>query len=313
MAANKKEIKLRGVVAPVITVFNPDETVDEVGMLAHIRFLLDHGVQGLVIGGSSAEAVGMTAVERKRIAELTVSEFGSMASVCIATSAYRTKDSIELSQHAQAIGANSIMVIPPYYMGLTKKHVFAHYEAIASCVDLPILLYDNPGASGVVLDVSEIAGFFSRGLIQGVKLTLDRGDTSQVHELRYLCGPNLLIFYGADTCALEGLLCGADGWISTLINLIPKISRLFCDTALSGNRDEACAIWDKMLPLINFETYVDTDREPHWLSLVKSGLQALGYPVGKPRRPLLPLSEEHCKHLIQILSSLQNAVESGKP
>jgi 4-hydroxy-tetrahydrodipicolinate synthase len=298
---DKRKSRLKGAVAPIITVFNSDESIDEKGTIEHAKFLLENGIQGLIVNASTGESVSMTVEERKRLAELMIRELGDKVPVCIGTGSYRTKDTIELSKHAKDIGADSIMVIVPYYMGPSKTQVLEHYKELAKSVDIPILLYDNPLATGIDMRVQEITSYFNLKLISGIKLTKYFGDPSQVHDLRYLCGEEFNIFYGADSCPLEALLCGADGWISGLLNLIPKACRSLCDAALAGKRDEACEIWERILPLVQFDCFLDDDREPHWLSLIKSGLEAIGYKVGNPRKPVLPLSPEHKKKIKSIL------------
>lgn len=302
MIVEKKNLmKLAGTVAPIITVFNDDESLNEEKTIKHARWLIDNGVQGLVVCGSTGESLPMTKDERKRLAEAIMKEFINDVPVCIGTGCYRTADTIELTKNAKDLGADSVLIIPPYYMGVTKIQVFEHFKAIAKSVDIPIILYNNPSATGILISVQELKNYWDLGIINGVKLTID--NPSYVHELRYhLSKTNFSLFYGADICALEGLLSGAIGWISGIPNLIPKLSRELCDAALSGKRDKAIEIWEKMLPLILYETYLDENREPHWLSLLKSGLEVIGHNVGKPRRPILPLNKKHKELISDILS-----------
>jgi len=299
----RKVRKLKGALAPIITVFKPDESIDEEGTVKHTRWLLDNGIQGLIVCGSTGESISMTIEERKRIAELIIDEFGNDVPICVATGDYRTKNTIELSKHAEDLGADCLLILVPYYMGLTKAQVFEYYKDITKNVSIPVLLYDNPYTSGISVDVQEIKKYFDLGFIHGTKLAL--GEASQVHDLRYLCGKEFSIFYGADPCALEALLCGADGWISGILNLIPKICRELCDAALAGNRDEAWKIWEKILPLIQLELFLDENREPHWLSFIKSGLEIIGHDVGKPRKPMLLLSNEHKEKIAEIISKMK--------
>ena len=304
MRVEKRNLmKLVGTVDPIITVFNDDESINEEKTIKHARWLLDNGVQGLVVCGSTGESISMTKDERRRLAEIIIKEFINDVPVCIGTGCYRTADTIELTRNAKDLGADSVLIIPPYYMGITKIQVFEHFKAIAKSVDIPILLYNNPFASGISLSVQEVINYWDLGIIDGVKLTID--NPSYVHELRYhLSKTNFSVFYGADICALEGLLSGAIGWLSGIPNLIPKLSRKFCDAALSGKRDGAIELWEKILPLIFYEIYLDENREPHWLSLLKSGLEIIGHNVGKPRKPILPLNKKHNEVISNILSKL---------
>ncbi len=294
--------KLKGAIAATITVFKEDESIDEERTINHIKWLLDNGVQGLVVCGCTGESISMSIEEKKRVAELIIREFGKEVPICIGTSEYRTTNTIELSLYAQDLGADAILILPPFTMGLSKIQVYEHYKDIANNINIPIILYNNPAASGIIVEVQEMKKYFESGIIHGVKLTLD--NPSQVHELKYNCGKEFSIFYGADLCALEGLLCGAEGWISGIINLIPKACRLLCDAASKGNVNDTWQCWAKILPLINLETYLDYNREPHWLSFIKSGLNAIGYDVGNPRRPILALNDEHKVKIANILSKL---------
>ncbi|MHB9127602.1 MAG: dihydrodipicolinate synthase family protein [Candidatus Humimicrobiaceae bacterium] len=296
-------LKLKGCIAPTITIFNDDESINEEKTINHIDWLTGNGIQGIVVCGSTGESIAMTKDERKRVAELVIKEFKNKVSICIATGCYRTIDTIELSKHAQECGADSILIIPPYYMGVTKTQAYDHFKEVSGNVRIQTLLYNNPSASGILISPKEVSNYFEENIIDGVKLTIE--DPAHVHAIRYLCKKDFSIFYGADLCAFEGLLCGAEGWISGIPNLIPQLSRSLCDAALSGNRDEAVKVWEKMLPLINFETYLDENREPHWLSLLKSGLEILGYDVGKPRKPIKPLNSKHKQILEEILLKLQ--------
>jgi 4-hydroxy-tetrahydrodipicolinate synthase len=297
-----KKSNLKGAVAPIITVFKSDESIDEKGTIEHVNFLLEKGIQGLMVCGSTGESISMTVEERKKLAELIVQEFGNKLPICVATGDYRTKTTIELSKHAQEIGADSVLVLVPYYMGLTKIQVLEYYKELAKNINIPIFLYDNPYTSGIGLSVLEMKEYFDLGIIQGVKLAL--GDPYQVHDLRYLCGKDFSIFYGADPCALEALLCGAGGWISGILNLIPKEGRELCDAAIVGKRDEAWKIWERILPLVHLEMFLDENREPHWLPFIKSGLEAIGRKVGSPRKPMLPLSAEHKEKIKSLLGKI---------
>ena len=177
-----------------------------------------------------------------------------------------------------------------------------YFRTIAQSIDIPIMLYEIPSVTGVALTVQQIYSLVEENLIESVKLVT--GNPAQVHELKYLCKDKLTVFYGEDACALEALLAGADGWISGLTNLIPRLSRTLTDAALKGDAKEARKVWEKMLPLINMEIYVDGVREPHWLSFIKSGLNIRGQKVGNPRKPLLPLSEKHQKRLQEVLKEI---------
>jgi 4-hydroxy-tetrahydrodipicolinate synthase len=195
------------------------------------------------------------------------------------------------------------MIVPPYYLLPPKRLVLEHFRAVKDAVDMPIILYNNPWFAGLELTSWEVAQLAEEGVIAGVKVA--HGDAGRVHDLKYLCGDKLAVMYGHDVNALEGLLAGADGWISGLPNLIPGLARqLYEHAVVEKNLQKAQDLWMKLLPLFHFDVVIKHNEEPHWLPGIKDGLNLLGQRVGKPRRPLTPLQPEEYERLRTILANL---------
>ncbi|GAJ03626.1 unnamed protein product [marine sediment metagenome] len=128
-----------------------------------------------------------------------------------------------------------------------------------------------------------------------------------MHDLKYLCGDKLTVLYGHDLDAPEAFLCGADGWVSGIPNVLPRLSRDLYDAgAEEKDVDKTMQIWNKMLLLVHFTHHNKTpEGRPHWLSVMKEALNILGRKVGKPRLPLTPLNKEERKKLEEILKKIQ--------
>lgn len=301
--ASRKEIK--GVIPPMITVFKDDESIDEEGTRDHVRFLLDNGCHGVVVGGSTGEFIAMRLEERKRVAEIVVDEVREDGVAFVGTGHYSTKITVELCQHAQEIGADGVMIICPYYMGPPKDDVMNHFRTITKNTDLPIMVYNNPWFAGYELTSWEIKQLVDEGVVSIIKAA--HGDVNRVHDLKYLCGDKLTVLYGHDLDAPEAFLCGADGLVSGIPNVLPRLSRDLYDAgAEEKDVGKTMQIWNKMLPLVHFTHYNKTpEGRPHWLSVMKEALNILGRKVGKPRLPLTPLNKKEQKNLEEILKKIQ--------
>ncbi len=298
------EKKLKGLVPPMLTVFKKDESFDEQGTRRFVNFLIEKGAQGLIPCGSSGEFITMTLEERKRVAEVVVDEVSGRVPVFVATGHASTKLCIELSKHAESIGADGVMVIVPYYLRPTQKQICEHYRAVANSINIPLMIYNNVWFSGVELPPKTIAELYKEGVVSYVKEA--HGDPSRIHDLRYYCGDDLGLFYGHDVCALEGLSAGADGWISGIPNLLPEHSRRLCDLILvEKDLEGARELWWKMLPLIHMVVNKKAgEQTTEWRQVFKEGLNMRGQAVGTPRMPTLPLSTEDRTNLETELRKL---------
>ncbi len=142
------------------------------------------------------------------------------------------------------------------------------------------------------------------GVISSIKVA--HGDAGRVHDLISLCGDKLTVMYGHDLCALEGLLAGAQGWVSGLPNLIPAHARRLYDAVERQDLSAARKLWYEIVPLVQFaeSPELKRDGEPHWLCVVKEGLNMLGMQVGLPRKPMGEISPEHRATLKRLLGQL---------
>jgi len=288
--------ELKGLMPPMITVFREDESFDEEGTRRQVNFLIEKGVQGLIPCGSTGEFTSMTIDERKKVAEIVVDEVKKRVPVYIGTGHYSTKIAIDLSIHAEKIGADGVMVIAPYYLLPTEREICEYYRSIAKSINIPLMIYNNVWFAGVELSPKTIAKLAKEGVVSSVKLA--HGDPSRVHDLKYYCGDDLIVFYGHDVCALEGLAAGADGWIAGIGNLIPEHCRKLCDLLLvDKDLDKAKEHWFTMLSLVHMCVNKKNGERPDWLQIIKRGLEMRGHSVGEARRPILPIREEDEKRL----------------
>lgn len=294
---------VKGVIPPMITVFKDDETIDERGTRDHVNFLIENGVHAIAPDGSTGEFIALTLDERKQLIELVIDEVNGRVPVYAGTGHYSTRLTIELSKFAERAGAQGVMVIPPYYLNPPKHDVFDHFRALREAINIPIILYNNIWFAGYEFDPWEVAQLVEEDVLHGIKCA--HGDPWKVHTLKHLCGDNLMVYYGHDVNGLEALLAGADGWLTGLVNLIPRLCVDLYEAATQGRVEEARALWDRMIPLVNFICVNRKNNYPHFVQIFKDGLNMLGRNVGKPRTPLTSLKKPEADKLRQILTDMR--------
>lgn len=296
-------VRITGIIPAMITVFDENEAIDEKGLRAHVNFLIENGVHGIAPGGSTGEFIAMTLEERKRVMEIVLDEARGRVPIYPGTGYYTTRHTIELSQHAEKVGAAGVMVILPYYMQPTKAQAMDHFRALARNLSIPIIIYNNPWFAGYELSSWDIAKLVDEGVVAAIKAA--HGDADRVHDLKFFCGDRLSVLYGHDYCAMEAFLAGADGWLSGAPNVYPRLCRdLYEAAVMEKNVDKARAITQKTLPFVHFLLHNKEDRHPHWLPVIKGALNLMGQRAGIPRKPIMPLSGRDEQRLKEILRTM---------
>jgi len=292
--------KLYGVIPAMLTVWKNDQTYDKKGSERYVQWLLDNGAHGVSVAGSTGENITMLMNEQKEIIEHVINYINGGAQVIAGTGRYTTMATLELSKFAEKKEADGLLVILPYYLHPYKSAVMDHFRAISKEVNIPVIVYNNPWFAGYELTPTEVNELVNEDAVQGIKAA--HGDANRVHELKFLCGDKLTIFYGHDYAAFEGLLAGADGWLSGLPAIFPKQCRQLYDAVIvDKDVEKAREIWYKLMPFINYFMYDKTDERPHWLEIFKTAMEMQGVPVGKPRGPLGILDEENKRKLEKVL------------
>ncbi len=293
--------KLQGVFAVLVTPFTEDDKIDENTLRKHLRFLIDEGkVHGIMPTGSTGEFTALSDDERMQIADIVIDEVNGAVPVVVGTAAVATKDMIRFSQYAEKAGADAIMVVPSYYCHPNPREIYGHYKALSENVNIPIVLYNNPGTSGVDMHPVLIAKLAQLDNVSYLKES--SGDMTRVAAIQRLCGDKLTVFCGCDTLALEMFLMGAAGWVAPPANIIPRqCAELFELAYIKKDIKKAKNLYFKLLPL--FTLFESTGQ---YIQLTKAGLDILGRPYGKPRLPLLPPEEKLINELKQILSDVRD-------
>jgi 4-hydroxy-tetrahydrodipicolinate synthase len=294
-----------GIYAPTITAFNADETLNEKGTRAFVRYLLDAGVHGLAALGTAGEFFALSDEERMQAMEWILDEANGKVPVYAGTGHYSTRTTINLSRHALKNGASGVLIMPPYLLRPPKQDLLDHFRRIREAVPLPIMIYDAPVLWGAEITPEEIQTLAHEDVVHSV--IWSHVEVSKIHDTRFLCGPSFGVLVGIDQIAFEGLAAGADGYISGLPMMVPRLARnLFEMIHTQKDLITAQLLWQNLLPLVRFEHRATTSDvgQPHWLAVCREAADLRGIPIGMSKLPLQPLSAELREELGKILHEL---------
>lgn len=285
----------RGTFTVLITPFTADGSAVDVPALRRlVNWQIEQGIHGLIPLGSTGEFLSMTPDERRQVIEVCVTEARERVPVLIGTGAEWTRDAVALAREAEAMGADGVMVIPPFYSSPTEDELFEHYRRIGEAISLPIMIYNNPATANVDLLPKTVARLSEIDNVLYIKeSTLE---VTRVRDIIELCGDRLTVFAGI--LGYESFWLGAQGWVAVCSNLIPQESaRLFELVADHADRDGALALYRHILPIVR---WVGGHR---YVAASKAGLAMMGLPVGDPRAPRLPMPQSDVADLRAVLAA----------
>ena len=255
-----------------------------------IDFQIMQGADAIIICGTTGESSTMSLDEKKQVIKFTVENVHNRIPIIAGTGGNNTKEVILLSQYAKNVGVNGILIVTPYYNKTTQNGLIEHYSKIAESVSpLPIILYNVPSRTGLNIEPDTCYALSKIPNIVGIKEA--SGNISQVAKIANLCGNELYIYSGNDDQTLPILSLGGIGVVSVLSNIAPKFVHNMVFDYLSGNYTLAVDSQLKAIPLIN-SLFSEVNPIP-----VKAALTLMGYNVGNPRLPLIPISNLNGKRL----------------
>ena len=273
----------KGIIPAMITPFDKNGAIDEEGLRELASWLVSQKVHGLVVCGTTGEFVNMAPEERKRAFELVIDEVGGKVPVIAGTGDASTQKAIELTRIAEDLGADAALVVSPFYMRLTDKEVYEHYEAILSATDIPVILYNIPQCTGNWIDwwVAEgLAREFSA--VSGIKDS--SGSMPYFMTLLEKLKGLVSVICGHDEMGAPALMAGADGLILASANLLPDVwVQIYEAVKLKKAYEEAAELQRRYQTLFRFITRFGGPLA------VKTGLWMTRWrPDKRVRRPLMP-------------------------
>lgn len=286
----------RGTYTVLITPFTPDgKRVDEAALAALVDWQIAEGIHGLIPLGSTGEFLSLSDDEKGRVAEIVIRTAAKRVPVLIGTGAESTDDVVRYSRQAEALGADGVMIIPPFYSTPTDEELFVHYKKVGEAISIPIMIYNNPATANVDMKPELVARLSRIDAVRYIKeSTLE---VTRVRDIIELCGERMTVFAGI--LGYESFWLGAQGWVAVCSNLIPRMSAQLFELA-ADRRDmaSALALYRRMLPIVR---WVGGHR---FVSATKAGFAMMGRLVGPPRPPRLPLPEDERLALRDSLAAL---------
>lgn len=272
----------------LVTPFNEDGVdFEKLGEL--IEYHIKNNTDALIVCGTTGESTTMSDEEQFAVIDFTVKKVNKRIPVIAGTGSNDTMHSVYLCQEAEKLGADGLLVITPYYNKTNQRGLKLHFETIAASTELPIILYNVPGRTGVNIKPSVIAELAKIENIVAVKEA--SGDIAQVAEIARLVPEGFAIYSGNDDSILPLLSLGGVGVISVVANICPKETHDLVEKFLNGDVKGSRELQLGMKALID-KLFIEVNPIP-----VKTAMNILGFEVGDLRLPLAPMEENNLKVL----------------
>jgi dihydrodipicolinate synthase/N-acetylneuraminate lyase len=288
---------LRGILVAVTTPFTSDgAAVDEATIRSQVERLVSAGVHGLVPTGTTGEFTTLSSDEYRRVIEVYVESAAGRVPVVAGIGSLSTQGAIDLARHAQLVGADAIMLVPPFYDPLDFATLKVFLEAVAGSISIPVVYYNVPGATGIKLTAAEIAEL---GQIDGIDYLKDTsGDAVALADLLASRTDQIKAFNGWDTLTFFGIASGAEASVWGTAGVVPELAVEFWNTlAEKGDLARGRELWKGLWAISDFLESVN------YVAGIKAGLELIGHPAGPARFPIQPLPQADRDRLAAILNA----------
>jgi 1-pyrroline-4-hydroxy-2-carboxylate deaminase len=289
-------MRFEGVIPAVMTPFDDGGRVDTTALAADAGWLIDEGVTGLVGTGTMGEAQSLSAAERRLMIETLVAAADGRVPVTAGVSSETPSRTIGYAVDATAAGAGALMLLPPLGYAGDEREIETFYRTVADATELPIMVYNNPKASGtdmrpgLILRLAEIEG------VVAVKECSE--DARRIAQIAAAGGDDFEVLVGGDDWALEGFCAGATGWIAGVANVAPRECVELFRLCREGRLEEARAVYARILPLARL------DMRPKLVQLFKAAMDLVGRHGGPSRPPRLALTDDERREVEAAVRTL---------
>jgi len=280
----------------LVTPFRNDGSLDETALRSLVKRQIDAGINFLVPCGTTGESPTLTHTEHLRVVEITLEIAKGKVPVLAGAGGYNTAEVISLAKELQKLGADGILSVTPYYNKPTQEGLFQHFKAIASAINLPIILYSVQGRTGVNIEPATVLRLSQIENIVGIKEA--SGSISQMGAILNLVSKDFLVLSGDDSLTLPLISLGGRGLISVASNEIPAEMTRLVQSALSGDFSEARRLHFQYLSLMDIN-FVESNPIP-----VKAALAEMGLLQPVWRLPLVSPKPENLARIRAVLESL---------
>lgn len=294
-------MKFEGIYTPVVTPHTDNFGIDEERFCAVIDMLIDAGVAGLIVAGTTGEYYAQTNEERVRLMTLAKTQINDRVPLIVGTGAIRTEDSIYFAQQAKLAGADALLVSTPPYAYPTSREIALHAQAVDREANLPCMLYNYPGRMCVNMDEETLDRLGRSPNFCAIKES--SGDPNRLHMLAREY-PHIQLSCGMDDQALEFFAWGARSWVCAGSNFAPEAHiSLYRACAVEGDFNKGRRIMSAMLPLMSV-----LEQGGKFVQCIKHGLTLRGIDAGPPRKPLQPLNKDDKRQLAEVIDTMNKTI-----
>ena len=296
-------MRFEGIYTPIVTPYRADFSIDRDRFAEVVAMLIDAGVAGIVVAGTTGEYYAQSTEERLEMMALAKDLIGARVPLIVGTGAMRTEDSIGFAEAARGIGADALLVSTPPYAYPTGREIALHALAVDRAANLPVMLYNYPGRMSVNMDEDTLDRVGRSPNFCAIKES--SGDPNRLHMLARDY-PHIQLSCGMDDQALEFFAWGARSWVCAGSNFAPEAHvALYRACALEGDFAKGRRIMSAMLPLMRV-----LEQGGKFVQCIKHGLTLRGIDAGPPRRPLQPLNKDEKRELAGVVRTMNLAIDA---
>ncbi len=288
-------INFNGIIVPMLTPMNEDESINEAELKNQVNRLIDAGVQGLFPFGTNGEGYILSDKEKYDALDIIVKEVNHRVPVIAGTGCIGTLDTIKVSKMAKKIGADALSIITPSFASASQDEIYEHFKRIAEEVDIPILLYNIPARTNNAIAPATVKRLSKIKNIVGVKDSSGNFDNMLQYIEQTRDREDFVVLSGNDSLILWNLLAGGQGGVAGCANVYPEVMVSIYKEFLAGNIDKARDYQDSIRSFRNVFKFGNAN------TIVKKAVSKLGQPVGECRAPFNKLSDEGLKALELVL------------
>lgn len=282
-------LRIQGSIVAIVTPFNQDGSVNFSKLGELVDWQIQNGTDGIVALGTTGESATMTDEEDDAVCEYVIKRVNGRIPVIVGSGSNCTASMLEKSLRYQAMGAQGLLIISPYYNKTNEEGMYRHFATVVDAVDIPCILYNVPGRTGCSISEGVVKRLAGHPNVMGIKEA--SGNMSYACKIARYLGPEFAMYSGNDDITVPILSIGGSGVISVLANILPKQTHDMVMAYLSGDTAAATAAQLRYLELIN-SLFLEVNPIP-----VKAALNMMGWEVGPCRMPLYEMSQGAAQRL----------------
>jgi 4-hydroxy-tetrahydrodipicolinate synthase len=299
----EREKMFTGIIPPIITPFHEDHTIDEPGYAEVIDYMIAGGVHAIIAGGTTGESYALSAAERVKQFHVAKDVINGRVPLICGVNDMTTSGACEFAEAARQAGADGLLVAAPPYSVPTERELATHCLMIDRAADLPIMLYNYPGRTGVSMDADFLSRVGQRKSFRAIKDA--SGDVGRIHMIAREF-PHIELSCGAEDLALEFFVWGATSWVTPMANFFAEETVHFYDTCVRDRDfDKARRMMMTLLPLT---AVIESGGK--FAQSVKYAATLQGLPAGPVRAPMREMKKELKRELREVVETAKTALHA---